>query len=137
MYPLLFFFTEQNTENHSFLLQLLMKCLLEKNGLEEILEDTLDLLISHRGSEEEFDPSTSTLFVLLKELFFVTTSGILMMAIPDECTQIIERESLNVLLKFQRLMFARVFIVTEKDICWPARCKYQCGVIILKEFSRF
>ena len=101
-----------------------MKCLLEKNGLEEILEDTLDLLMSKRNIENDsFDPSTSTLFVLLKELFFVTTSAILKMTKPNQTLEVIEKESLNVLVKFQRLMFARVFIVTEKDICWPARCK--------------
>ncbi|XP_066913164.1 E3 ubiquitin-protein ligase HERC2-like, partial [Clytia hemisphaerica] len=112
--------TETNSENHSFLLQLLMKCFLEKNGLEEMLEDTLDLLIAN-SNNDDFDPTNSTLFILLKELFYVTTSCILV-SVKEEDPRLIEQESLNVLLKFQRLMFARVFIVTEKDICWPARC---------------
>ena len=99
-----------------------MKCLLEKNGLEEILEETLDLLVLNRNNDD-MDPSSTTLFVLLKELFYVTTSPILMASQTDKEPELIQKESLNVLLKFQRLMFARVFIVVDKDICWPARCK--------------
>ena len=116
-------YLDKNSENHSFLLQLLMKCLLEKNGLEEILEETLDFLVANRNNDD-VDPSSTTLLILLNELFSVTTSPILMPHLTDNEPELIETESLNVLLKFQRLMFARVFIVADKDICWPARCKF-------------
>lgn len=112
-----------------------MKCLLEKNGLEEILEETLDYLVANRNNES-MDPSTTTMFVLLKELFGVTTSPILLPSKTDNEPELIETESLNVLLKFQRLMFARVFIVVEKDICWPARCKFLCLFLIDKETEK-
>lgn len=99
-----------------------MKCLLEKNGLEELLEDLITSLLLKR-KDNEFDPCQNTLFVLLKELFLVNTGAILKANTPDYKPEKMEQEILKVLLKFQRLLFSRVFVITEKDVCWPARCK--------------
>ena len=119
-------------------MQLLMKCLLEKNGLEELLEEVINSLLVNRTKTQqaEFDPCQNTLFVLLKELFLVNTGAILKINNPNDCNVDgagqIEQDILKVLMKFQRLLFARVFIVTQKDVCWPARCKSLR--IVIKSF---
>lgn len=109
-------------ESHVFMLNLLINCLVQKNGLELLLEDTLDAMISVK--KEDGVPS-NTLYVLLKELFLANVITVLstLDVNPPKSNAGIGREILTVLLKFQRLLFARIFVVSEKDVCWPARCK--------------
>ena len=105
---------------------LLMNCLLEKNGLEILLEQTLNYMVQLRKKDEKFESSNCTLYVLLKELFLanVKVSIERLDSVDKPHEESISKGLLEVLLKFQRLLFSRVFIISEKDVCWPARCEY-------------
>ena len=119
-----FVFAEKNSDMQSFMLNLLVTCLIDKNGLEELMEESLSKVkFKKRGSDEYLVPS-NTLSILLKELFLVTTLAALDNQRKGEfLSQKQNRNILKVLLKYQRLLFARIFLVTEKDLCWPARCR--------------
>lgn len=118
-------------ESHVFMLNLLINCLVQKNGLELLLEDTLDAMISVK--KEDGVPS-NTLYVLLKELFLANVITVLstLDVNPPKSNAGVGREILTVLLKFQRLLFARIFVVSEKDVCWPARCYVYEPTSIIK-----
>ena len=119
-----FLFAEKKSDMQSFMLNLLVTCLIDKNGLEELLEESLSKVkFKKRGSDEYLVPS-NTLSILLKELFLVTTLAALDKQKKGEfLSQKQNHNILKVLLKYQRLLFARIFVVTEKDLCWPARCR--------------
>lgn len=100
-----------------------MDCLLQQNGLEEILESAVDAMNARKYEERE--SSENSLYMLLKELFQTNLEAVLASCTnPDAKLEKLAKTVLAVLLRFQRLLFSRVFLVTEKDLCWPARCKY-------------
>jgi len=107
-------------EKHCFMLNLLVNCLIEKDGLEELLEDTFERIEGNIKNKAVSD-TQDTLSILLKELFYSSTKYLLQPPASDVPVDD-KKMALKILLKYQRLLFARVFLITDKDVCWPARC---------------
>nr|XP_047123873.1 E3 ubiquitin-protein ligase HERC2 isoform X1 [Hydra vulgaris]XP_047123877.1 E3 ubiquitin-protein ligase HERC2 isoform X2 [Hydra vulgaris] len=102
---------------HEFLLQLLMKGILQNNGLEELIENTLQI-ISEAGGKNNND---LVLYCFVQALLNISEN-------VGESKPSVYLGVSGVLLKFQRLLFAKVFKLNDTDICWPARCfAYELG----------
>ena len=124
-----FVFSVESDSGHNFMLKLLMESLLKNDGMEEMLEGSIEVIITKRlqqGVDETVeDLASQTLAALLCQLFSSHTSQVIQTLttkkkVKDEYFHTI----LAMLLKYQRILFARVFQVSQKDKCWPAKCEY-------------
>ena len=91
-----------------------MRGILQNSGLEELIENTL-LTISGGGNKSSND---LVLYCLIKGLLSVSEN-------VGESKPSVYFDISSILLKFQRLLFAKVFKLNETDLCWPARCMHS------------